>query len=357
MKREKALELSGRAKQAKRDSPGIVGRVRKGDATHSSESPACKGAEPGTSGNKYEKQTETNAQGEIGARGGGHTPLGAGTGRAAAESDAKTYSESRLHTSKNARTTKYGRYSGDITLMEISEYFDLPAQEAARRMGVGLTVLKRLCRKFGVERWPYRRPARKMKKSDSSAVDATNDQVAEDPGEDEDTKDNEPDADESTLHIERLFQEVSSLHSTMIDINGNLLRCIEAVTVCGSGAITMPAGMFNGPVRSGRMPAAGHSQLRGPDLLTRPEHPMRQFITRPETENLLYTLQSLAGHVAPPSSAGGMSGGVAVPGGAMAGAVDASRGSNRDASNIQDILRLIGDFSALTDKIRLSQTE
>jgi hypothetical protein len=33
----------------------------------------------------------------------------------------------------------------------------MPSEEAARKLGVGLTVLKRICRKFGVPRWPYRK--------------------------------------------------------------------------------------------------------------------------------------------------------------------------------------------------------
>ena len=33
----------------------------------------------------------------------------------------------------------------------------LPADEACVRLGICLTVLKRLCRQFGIQRWPYRR--------------------------------------------------------------------------------------------------------------------------------------------------------------------------------------------------------
>lgn len=55
------------------------------------------------------------------------------------------------------KMTKHGRYTSDITLEEMEGYYHLPAYEAARRMGIGLTILKRLCRKFGVKRWPYQR--------------------------------------------------------------------------------------------------------------------------------------------------------------------------------------------------------
>lgn len=35
-------------------------------------------------------------------------------------------------------------------------HFHLPSEDAAKAMGLGLTSLKRLCRKYGVPRWPYR---------------------------------------------------------------------------------------------------------------------------------------------------------------------------------------------------------
>ena len=35
--------------------------------------------------------------------------------------------------------------------------FHLPIQTAASHLGMGLTALKKLCRIFRVERWPYRK--------------------------------------------------------------------------------------------------------------------------------------------------------------------------------------------------------
>ncbi|XP_057723487.1 protein RKD5-like [Arachis stenosperma] len=44
-----------------------------------------------------------------------------------------------------------------ITLSELVKYFDIPIVEASRRLNVGLTVLKRKCREFGIPRWPHRK--------------------------------------------------------------------------------------------------------------------------------------------------------------------------------------------------------
>jgi hypothetical protein len=40
---------------------------------------------------------------------------------------------------------------------ELSSCFHLPSEAACRKLGIGLTVLKRQCRKFGIKRWPFRK--------------------------------------------------------------------------------------------------------------------------------------------------------------------------------------------------------
>ena len=40
---------------------------------------------------------------------------------------------------------------------DIAQTFHLPIERAARSLGVGLTVLKRQCREFGISRWPFRK--------------------------------------------------------------------------------------------------------------------------------------------------------------------------------------------------------
>lgn len=45
----------------------------------------------------------------------------------------------------------------DLDLGVIANLFHLPISEAAKRLGVGATVLKKRCRRLGIPRWPYRK--------------------------------------------------------------------------------------------------------------------------------------------------------------------------------------------------------
>lgn len=45
----------------------------------------------------------------------------------------------------------------NIALKDLVKYFDVPITEASKRLKVGLTVLKRKCREFGIPRWPHRK--------------------------------------------------------------------------------------------------------------------------------------------------------------------------------------------------------
>ena len=45
----------------------------------------------------------------------------------------------------------------NIALSDLAKYFDLPIEEASRNLNVGLTVLKKKCREFGIPRWPHRK--------------------------------------------------------------------------------------------------------------------------------------------------------------------------------------------------------
>ncbi|RDY11143.1 Protein RKD5, partial [Mucuna pruriens] len=45
----------------------------------------------------------------------------------------------------------------NISLSDLVKYFGMPIVEASRNLNVGLTVLKRKCREFGIPRWPHRK--------------------------------------------------------------------------------------------------------------------------------------------------------------------------------------------------------
>ena len=45
----------------------------------------------------------------------------------------------------------------EITEELLAQYFHLPSEVACKKLGIGLTVLKRQCRKYGIARWPYRK--------------------------------------------------------------------------------------------------------------------------------------------------------------------------------------------------------
>ena len=44
-----------------------------------------------------------------------------------------------------------------ITKEMLAACFNMTSEEACKKLGIGLTILKRHCRKFGISRWPYRK--------------------------------------------------------------------------------------------------------------------------------------------------------------------------------------------------------
>jgi len=71
-------------------------------------------------------------------------------------------SESPLDTSpRSARKSTRGQ--SRIEFERLSQFFHVPINEAAKGLGVCATVLKKVCRKHGIPRWPHR----KIKKIDT----------------------------------------------------------------------------------------------------------------------------------------------------------------------------------------------
>lgn len=54
-------------------------------------------------------------------------------------------------------------YIASITLDDIAQYFHLPIRDASRTLKIGLSILKKKCRQYGIPRWPHR----KLKSLDS----------------------------------------------------------------------------------------------------------------------------------------------------------------------------------------------
>ena len=59
--------------------------------------------------------------------------------------------------SRENRRVRQFRSASEITQEELSSCFHLPSEAACRKLGIGLTVLKRQCRKYGINRWPFRK--------------------------------------------------------------------------------------------------------------------------------------------------------------------------------------------------------
>jgi len=57
--------------------------------------------------------------------------------------------------SQSSKAGKRG-FSAQATLEDLAKWFHEPINTAAEKLGVSNTIIKRLCRKFGIERWPYR---------------------------------------------------------------------------------------------------------------------------------------------------------------------------------------------------------
>ena len=48
-------------------------------------------------------------------------------------------------------------FSKEVKLEELSKYFHLPEKAVAKELGICLTSLKKLCRSYGITRWPFRK--------------------------------------------------------------------------------------------------------------------------------------------------------------------------------------------------------
>ena len=48
-------------------------------------------------------------------------------------------------------------FRSDTSIYAISNFFHLPMSAATKQLRIGSTALKKICRRHGIPRWPYRR--------------------------------------------------------------------------------------------------------------------------------------------------------------------------------------------------------
>ena len=59
--------------------------------------------------------------------------------------------------SASPSTSQGSILSKEVKLDELSKYFHLPEKAVAKELGICLTSLKKLCRSYGITRWPFRK--------------------------------------------------------------------------------------------------------------------------------------------------------------------------------------------------------
>jgi len=93
------------------------------------------------------------------------------------DSDGDPQSDKEPPVQKQPRANR--KHIDSITLVEIAQYFHLPIREASKTLKIGVSILKRKCRKYGIPRWPHRKI-----KSLESLINDLEYVLDDDPGED-----------------------------------------------------------------------------------------------------------------------------------------------------------------------------
>ncbi|CAL5030554.1 unnamed protein product [Urochloa decumbens] len=83
------------------------------------------------------------------------------------DSDGDTQSDKELVLPVQKQPRANRKHIDSITLDEIAQYFHLPIREASKTLKIGVSILKRKCRNYGIPRWPHR----KIKSLDSLISD------------------------------------------------------------------------------------------------------------------------------------------------------------------------------------------
>ncbi|KAJ1272300.1 hypothetical protein BS78_06G191800 [Paspalum vaginatum] len=83
------------------------------------------------------------------------------------ESDGESQSDKELAPPVQKKSRANRKHIDSITLVDIAKCFHLPIREASETLKIGVSILKRKCRRYGVPRWPHR----KIKSLDSLIYD------------------------------------------------------------------------------------------------------------------------------------------------------------------------------------------
>ncbi|KAF8101090.1 hypothetical protein N665_0210s0025 [Sinapis alba] len=73
------------------------------------------------------------------------------------EDDQSEHSASDVKTEILKKRRTPSEHVAGLSLEDLSKYFGVPIVEASRNLNIGLTVLKKKCREFGIPRWPHRK--------------------------------------------------------------------------------------------------------------------------------------------------------------------------------------------------------
>lgn len=73
-----------------------------------------------------------------------------------------------------------GTLSSSLTLDELRKYFHLPIIEVARQLGTCTTALKKVCRRYKIQKWPHRQIRSLTKSIQSLEMAMMNDSITED---------------------------------------------------------------------------------------------------------------------------------------------------------------------------------
>merc|ERR1712137_1335508 len=69
-----------------------------------------------------------------------------------------TFALTETHPTTVGLDTRYeGKLPHEFTSNDLAKFYHLPINDAAAKLGICSTLLKKLCRKNGVSRWPHRK--------------------------------------------------------------------------------------------------------------------------------------------------------------------------------------------------------